>query len=419
MTYSQIYFITTIAFSVTMLYIDLTYFNIFLDKKRYNNIITRILLYTCYVSIKLFQFHTIIPYSINLMLSLVTIIMITLLYSYELKKLIVVLVIKNALGLGINTILTYSYPNFINANLESNVVLLLVQILFIKIFQRVLQIQNIKTGVLNLLFIMIIPPISIYIIHIANINNNYASMPIVILALLLQNILFYIFYDKLIAYNKIELDNNMLKDNIKYYDATYENLKIKSTQIDILRHDCKYNLEYIYTKLDDCSYENISNIKDELNDILGKISQDDWVNYTHNNSLDILINEKINNNPKINFDIQSSNLSCILLKERELFVILSNILDNAIQNYDECSSLLKRLIVVIYEENGSLFIKVSNPFNHNIKFNERFPITNKYDKNSHGFGLKSVDLLVNEQSGQFKILTKDNIFTVKIVILLN
>jgi hypothetical protein len=64
-----------------------------------------------------------------------------------------------------------------------------------------------------------------------------------------------------------------------------------------------------------------------------------------------------------------------------------------------------------------LHIQEENYCTDNLTFVKGLPVTTKKDTLNHGFGMKSISLIVKKYNGNMSILTEDHIFHLNIVLL--
>ena len=65
----------------------------------------------------------------------------------------------------------------------------------------------------------------------------------------------------------------------------------------------------------------------------------------------------------------------------------------------------------IYGTNGIVTMDVMNYFNGDLEFRNGLPVTNKADKDYHGFGMLSIRKLVEKYEGAMEIRMDDGVFT--------
>lgn len=101
----------------------------------------------------------------------------------------------------------------------------------------------------------------------------------------------------------------------------------------------------------------------------------------------------------------------------DLYTILGNALDNAIEGVQQIVEQEKRQIdVLIYREQSFLVINIINPLQRKLHFVDNLPVTTKGNTGYHGFGLKSIRHMVKKYDGFVKIAVEDDCFDLKILI---
>ena len=101
----------------------------------------------------------------------------------------------------------------------------------------------------------------------------------------------------------------------------------------------------------------------------------------------------------------------------DLYAILGNALDNAIEAVEKFKHTEKRQIdVLIYRQQKFLVMNIINPLKGELIYEEELPVTTKEDRQYHGFGLKSMRYLVKKYDGFLTVGTEDGCFSLKILI---
>ena len=102
----------------------------------------------------------------------------------------------------------------------------------------------------------------------------------------------------------------------------------------------------------------------------------------------------------------------------DLTVILGNLIDNALQ---AVSVVEKDRFIDLRMKctKGMLFIKILNPYKTAVKKESGRIITSKADKENHGWGLRSIDEILEKYNGTSSINTDNDIFTVTVALYLD
>lgn len=216
-------------------------------------------------------------------------------------------------------------------------------------------------------------------------------------------ILFVLFYLK----RKIKLEkdimylNNFQIEQAKLYKMNLDN----RNQLNIKAHDLKHQLL------------NIQSIdKDYAKEVEKVISNYDNEYTYKRESLNIILQEKNiickKNQIELNVLIDENCLNFI--KDSDLYSLLGNVLDNAIESLLKIQNKNERLIILrIKETKGIIFIKETNPFSIDLQKDNRGNIlTIKDDKANHGYGLKSIKMITEKYNGTMNIDTSNSNFII-------
>jgi len=141
---------------------------------------------------------------------------------------------------------------------------------------------------------------------------------------------------------------------------------------------------------------------------------------TGNKTIDIILTEKSLTCREKNIDFTCIVNGKILdfMKEGDLYALLGNILDNAVEAVDPIKDKTKRCInFVVEEKQNTILIREDNYFiGDSLKMKDGLPITTKGDTSYHGYGLKSIREIVSRYGGVMRVDTSKDIFQLSIVI---
>lgn len=101
----------------------------------------------------------------------------------------------------------------------------------------------------------------------------------------------------------------------------------------------------------------------------------------------------------------------------DLYALLGNAMDNAIEAVEQFREPEKRQIdVMIYRQQRFLVIHIMNPLPQSLVYKEGLPVTTKADKSFHGFGLRSMKMIVKKYEGFLSVSEEDGCFSLKMLI---
>ena len=126
---------------------------------------------------------------------------------------------------------------------------------------------------------------------------------------------------------------------------------------------------------------------------------------TNNVIVDAILNSKYQEmkEKKIVFVFKMSDLSEIHIQDEDVVVILSNLLNNAIEACEQCED--KKEIKVKFErEDNAVVLSVKNTSTHKIIYKDReIQTTKEHEKEEHGVGIKNITDTITRYGGYFAI----------------
>ena len=104
----------------------------------------------------------------------------------------------------------------------------------------------------------------------------------------------------------------------------------------------------------------------------------------------------------------------------DLYVMLGNALDNAIESVKDVQDDSKRFISVnIWSRNNLVFIRIENYCDKPVQIKNGLPVTTKENPEEHGFGSRSIRSVVKKYQGESSVSVDDHIFTLNIIFTTN
>ena len=101
------------------------------------------------------------------------------------------------------------------------------------------------------------------------------------------------------------------------------------------------------------------------------------------------------------------------IRNTDLYALLENILENAIEAVAALDDLEKRIIdLTVCVKDDHILLEANNYFDPNTLQEDLS--TTKADRKHHGYGLKSIRYIISEYLGDVNIFNQDDIFTVQI-----
>lgn len=232
----------------------------------------------------------------------------------------------------------------------------------------------------------------------------YLTQLLFALILYLQNELF----KKSAMQQEFAVMNMLWKMEKEQYQLSKENIALINQKC----HDLKHQIRAIRG----ASREDIEKYLEEMED---SIQIYESIVKTGNEVLDTILTEK-----SLYCRERGITVSCVadgsqmdFINTVDLYAILGNALDNAIEAVEKFKHKEKRQIdVLIHRQQNFLVINIINPIKGNLTYEEELPVTTKGDRRYHGFGLRSMRYLVKKYDGFLSVSEEDGCFSLKILI---
>lgn len=101
----------------------------------------------------------------------------------------------------------------------------------------------------------------------------------------------------------------------------------------------------------------------------------------------------------------------------DLYTMVGNILDNAIESAAKLPDLEQRTIsFMTFSRAGLIFLQVENYYQGELQFDGDLPRTSKPNTDYHGFGLKSIQNIAEKYGGFLTVQAENQIFLLRVTL---
>lgn len=241
-------------------------------------------------------------------------------------------------------------------------------------------------------------------------NQLYIFIAIVVLLIALDVVAFK-FMIKINQKNTEQTENELLKLSLKQQSEMIEKIKVQYDNLSEMRHDYVHELAYIQGVLEDKNYIKLEEyIKEKLSS--EKLKGYNFI-FTSNKIIDSVINYKFSIAEQKGISVVCTLTADIPESfERDISIILSNLLDNAIEASEKLKDVKPEIILNIFEKSDYYSILIKNRIADSVISVNRQLHTTKADKQHHGYGLKTVRVLAESHNGMVDIYEKNGFFIV-------
>jgi hypothetical protein len=212
--------------------------------------------------------------------------------------------------------------------------------------------------------------------------------------------------------------SKMQEDYIKMEHILHlqkKQLQTSKDNIDVINIKC-HDLKHQISQLGDRISPN------ELEQLKQAITIYDSMPDTGNEAIDVILAEKSllcqKNNIRLLRVVDGKKLD--FMSASDIYSLFGNAIDNSIEAVNAFEDKDKRVIsLTVREFMGMLSIHFENYYRGELFFDDGLPLTTKRDKRYHGFGMKSIKLLVEKYKGNLTVMTKNGVFNLNILFPLN
>lgn len=198
----------------------------------------------------------------------------------------------------------------------------------------------------------------------------------------------------------------------------YESLSQSNHELRRFRHDYN-NMRIGVNKLvKDQDYGALRKMFEDWDNGISNITNEILKFDTGNGIVDAILTEKQEKATTANTVITFEGaVASNTITATDLCVIFGNTLDNAIEACEKLQIDIKKEISVVCKCNsGFMFLTVSNPVTENIKIHNNTIQTTKQDKSNHGFGLYSLQKIVDKYDGTLTLSCENEVFKTEITL---
>lgn len=190
------------------------------------------------------------------------------------------------------------------------------------------------------------------------------------------------------------------KKSEEQYQKLLENINV----INIKAHDLKHRA---------------SMTEDDKSDLYDVAAEYDSFIRTGNRTLDVVLTEKSLrcNLKKILFTCVADGAKLDFMSEEDICSLFGNALDNAIECEEKFPEDKRFIDVKIAAKNDFVSVHIENYFSGTLDMVNGLPHTTKDDELYHGFGMKSMKMIVEKYKGNMAVKAEDDMFQLDIVFL--
>ena len=271
-------------------------------------------------------------------------------------------------------------------------------------------------GFISLIPFLLINIISLLQYYPSRIGSRPENVPILALVFAMTFVFYtlvFINFKNILEFLQLKQDRELLNVQAQMYKNEYKELIGHVNGMRMLRHDMRHHLSAVNAFLQD---GNIKEAKDYLKKLDGSLSNGTVKRYCENYAVNAILSSLISraNAEGISVDCEAVIPEGITIDSMDLGLVFANALDNAINACRNLSGTAEKTIRVDCREHcGQLYIRVSNPFAGDVRFDGEFPVP---EDREHGVGTRSIASIAEKHGGVFSFTAADGVFNTTITL---
>ena len=230
----------------------------------------------------------------------------------------------------------------------------------------------------------------------------------------LSVLILYMEYELLLN-RRLQIEAATTEQLIRDRERQYETSRDTIDAINIKMHDIRHQIRH----LEDGSAGTTVLDREVLREIASGVNVYDSVVKTGNDALNTILTEKslLCESLGIEFTCSADGSRLSILSPAELYSLFGNMLDNAIEATRSLKNLEKKVITLGVRLNAGLItIHEENYFAGEVQFEEHVPQSTKNDPLNHGYGYRSMRMIVEGHGGVIDSKAEGDVFRLDIAI---
>lgn len=244
-------------------------------------------------------------------------------------------------------------------------------------------------------------------------STNYILI-LYITVVIISNVILFSLLNQLEEENTIRQQNALLNQQIKLGVENVNTLSQAYAKQRSMSHDFNSHLTIINSFLNDNNYDQA---KIYSTNLINNVDSETNLFNSNNSIVDTLLMQKylVAKSNDIIFQVNIDDLKDLPLSAEDLTVILSNLVDNAIEAAIKCP-YEKIIKIKIKKDSFGYILSVHNTYFEDISVENGEIITTKKDSFNHGYGIKNIKSVLYKYKYNYTISNKDNWFRFSIML---
>lgn len=246
-------------------------------------------------------------------------------------------------------------------------------------------------------------------------NDTQANVLLSIsIGLVIMNIFMFYVINNILEAEAANREKDIFKERLEREIETYQTVEENAVAQRALIHEFRNILSVITASKDKSSDVIIELAKAEAK----KLGEDADVVNTKNVIVNMVLNAKVKEirKKKIGILLEADDLSDLKMENEDIVIILSNLINNAIEACEQCKNK-KMIWIKCFMQGTETFFSVRNTYGvEPVVKNGKYTTTKTENQEMHGMGINNIIKTVEKYQGSYVIHTENNEFLFTITI---
>ena len=219
---------------------------------------------------------------------------------------------------------------------------------------------------------------------------------VVLIGLLYTNVIMIYFINKTSEQAQLKKDIEIAEHHYAMQQDYYDQLRVQQEETRALWHDISKYLRASQVDKSDVALIEVQKMLDSISQVVD----------VNNRVVSVILNEyfQIVKDADVSIELDVLVPAELFVTAADLYVLLGNTLDNAIDACSELPKAQRRITLKLKKHNSMLYYEISNPYDEKHLHRVR--------GHYHGFGLKNVAKCVEKYRGKLDVSTSNGVFRV-------
>lgn len=212
--------------------------------------------------------------------------------------------------------------------------------------------------------------------------------------------------------NRLEREKKTMEELLQMANAQQKSSKEAIDIINMKCHDLKHQIRAL------AAMNDAAKRAEYLEEVQKAVSIYDATYHTGCESLDYILREKalLSDEYQVQFSCMVDGKAIDHMHPADIYALMGNALDNALESVVR-EPVEQRIVSLNISTHGQMVaIHLENRCSRELEFRDGLPVTDKTDKDFHGFGVRSIRHIVGKYHGELMMRSRDGIFSLDILL---